>query len=165
MKTNLNTAANININKRFALSVMIGLIFLFITTSSVSADTVCYNDVATIPATCAGGAITQDTSSGSCRSIVCSNNNDSLQIFTCDKPSSIIPDHFEMYKQVQSGTSVSKICLGTACISSNGFASQNFPSCIETSPSINNTDNTTQSNNQTRTNTTSQITVSLNIAP
>ena len=124
------------------------------------ADNVCYNSVATIPATCTGGTITQDTTDGSCRTLICSNNNDSLQILTCEKPTSLNPDHFEMYKQEQVGTSVSSICLGNACISSNGFVNQNFPVCIENSiPPVNTTNNTNQ------TNTTSQISVSLSIAP
>jgi hypothetical protein len=83
----------------------------------------CYARVADMPATCAGGAITQDASSGSCRTIVCGG----LKVLACEKPD-WSRQFFEMYKQ--SDASGVSVCLGGTCISSNGFAkSPNFPIC------------------------------------
>jgi|GEM_PF-3807030 len=99
---------------------------LGITVGTTPPPTTCYNSVQTIPATCTGGSITTDTSNG-CRTIICTNGDSNMQVLACDKSG---PARFEMYKQGRSGTAVSKICLGTTCISNNGYASSDYPYCI-----------------------------------
>lgn len=72
--------------------------------------------------------MTTDSWNG-CRTLICTNSGSSMQVLACNKPDGG-PTHFEMYKQSQVGTAVSKICIGSACISTNGFASSgNFPVC------------------------------------
>ncbi len=126
-------------------------------TNSTTNTSACLSHVNDLPASCTGGTFTTDNKGG-CRTLVCTNGGDSMQVQACDKPTSTNPDHFEMYKQSQVGTSVSKICLASTCISNNGFASQNFPVCTG------NTTITPPVNNTNQTNTT-QTSVSLGIAP
>ncbi len=96
----------------------------------LSATTVCYSGMQYIPAKCTGGTITQDVTNG-CRTITCTAPGSSLKVQACDKPDQGTKQYFEMYKQSQAGTAVSKICLGTTCISDNGYAkSPNFPVCL-----------------------------------
>lgn len=92
-------------------------------------NTTCFSTVKGIPAKCSGGNITQDTSSG-CRTIVCTNSSSSMKVLACNKPTDTIPQFFEMYKQSQSGTLVSQICIGNTCVKNNGYAkSGNFSIC------------------------------------
>jgi hypothetical protein len=117
-----------------------------------SPNTTCYSSVQNIPATCIEGSIT-DSWSG-CRKLICTNAGSSMQVLACDKTG-----FFEMYKQSQTGTAVSKICIGTTCISDNGYAkSSNFPICAGTMQ------NTTSPPNTTNT-TTPNASVSVQIAP
>jgi hypothetical protein len=90
-----------------------------------------------MPALCNGGDITQDTSSGGCRSIACAGPDSTLQVLACDKPGSYQPSYFEMYRQGGTGNGV-EICLGVTCIRDNGFAkSNNYPLCsAPTSPPV-----------------------------
>jgi hypothetical protein len=82
----------------------------------------CYTSVKDIPATCTGASITSDTWNG-CRTIICGDT----KIMACNKPDGT-PTYFEMYKQA--GGSAIKICIGSTCISDNGYAkSSNFPIC------------------------------------
>lgn len=84
----------------------------------------CYNSVQQAPVSCQGGTFTADTFNG-CRTLVCSSGNSNMQVLACDKSG-----FFEMYKQSQSGTAINQICLGSTCISNNGYAkSTNFPIC------------------------------------
>jgi len=93
-----------------------------------------------------------------------------LSIFACNKPDQGIKKYFEMYKQEKIGISVSKICLGAACISNNGFArSGNYPLCIEglgnfSVNTTNSTNNTTQTNTTNQTNNTNHTSSTLSIA-
>jgi hypothetical protein len=85
----------------------------------------CYNKVSEIPATCTG-SITQDTTSGTCRTIVCTSSGASMQVLACDKTG-----FFEMYKQSSVG-SLLQICLAGTCISDSGYAkSSNYPICTQ----------------------------------
>lgn len=90
----------------------------------------CHIGIGTIPATCTGGTITQNTLSGTCRTIVCEQAGNSIKVFACDKPDSGTKQYFEMYRQVASGT-VPKICIGETCIQSEGYkrSAQNYPIC------------------------------------
>lgn len=90
---------------------------------------ICIENVYYMPASCVGGEISTDTWD-TCRTLVCTNGSNSLTVLACDKPSQFGPTYFEMYKQGETGTQQLKLCLGTSCISDNGFArSPNFPIC------------------------------------
>jgi hypothetical protein len=116
-------------------------------TFSVHADA-CYSSAKDIPATCNGGTLTQDTVSGSCRTLVCTNGASSMKAMACDKPDSGAKAYFEMYKQAATGSGVSSICLGSTCVGSNGYAkSGNFPICSGTP--TNQTNTTAPPTNQT----------------
>jgi hypothetical protein len=92
-------------------------------------NSTCYNKVNDIPASCTGGAITTDNKAG-CRTLICTNGGSSMQVLSCDKTG-----FFEMYKQSQTGTLVTKICIDSTCISNNGYAkSSNYPICTGTAP-------------------------------
>jgi hypothetical protein len=94
--------------------------------NNVCASNTCYTSVKTMPATCDRGTITQDTVSGTCRTIVCGSGSNSLKTLSCDKTG-----YFEMYKQAQTGTGA-KICIASTCIDGNGYAkSPNFPICTQ----------------------------------
>ncbi len=93
-------------------------------TGNSTNTTACFSSVQSIPASCTGGAITQDTYNG-CRTIACASGASSLSVLACDKQG-----FFEMYKQGKTGTAVSAICIGATCISDNGYAkSASFPIC------------------------------------
>jgi hypothetical protein len=66
-----------------------------------------------------------------------------MKILACDKTG-----FFEMYKQGQMGTLVSKICIGNTCIKDNGYAkSSSYPICLNvTVTNITNATNTTTNN-------------------
>jgi plastocyanin len=90
----------------------------------------CVSSVKDALASCTGGSITQDSVSGACRTLTCANGAENLKVLACDKPDVGAKQFFEMYKQSQAGSAVSKICLGSTCIEDNGYAkSQNFPIC------------------------------------
>jgi len=113
------------------------------TTNTTNTTQNCYNSVANITPTCTGGTLQSDTPGG-CRTLVCANGANNLQVLACDKPSNTNPIYFEMYKQSSSGTGL-KICLGTTCISDNGYAkSTNYPICTNgtTTNNTNTTDTT-----------------------
>lgn len=114
----------------------------------------CHSGVATVPATCEGGAITQDTGDGNCRTVVCTSGTDSLTTLACDKPDQGPREHFEMYKQLQIGSTPLRVCIGDTCIQQNGYAqSQGFPIC--TGNATNSTNNGTGGG--TGTNTTDPL--------
>jgi hypothetical protein len=93
-------------------------------------NSTCAATLAAMAASCTGGAITHDTTSNTCRTIVCASGGDSMRALACDKPDGAAPQYFELYKQAQSGSGVSKICLGSTCIGPVGFAkSPNYPVC------------------------------------
>jgi hypothetical protein len=109
--------------------VMAVTMLLVTCTATVFAADTCSTSVSQLPASCTGGTITQDIKGG-CRTIICANGADNLQIMACDKPGSSNAQYFEMYKQSKTGTAVSDICLGNTCIGSNGFVkSTNYPMC------------------------------------
>jgi glucose/arabinose dehydrogenase len=90
-----------------------------------------YNNIQNIPAACEGGTITSDTYNGG-RDITCTTSGKSLRIQAWDKPDGSTPQYFEMYKlsEFPAGSGL-KICLGTTCISDNGWAkSPNYPIII-----------------------------------
>jgi len=120
-------------------------------TGNQTNTTECFYSIKDIPAVCIGGTITTDTTNG-CRTIVCTNESASMQVLACDKPTGTNPAYFEMYKQWQTGTDVTEICIGTTCISDNGFASQSYPYCISNPiPPVNDTNTTTNTTNLTST--------------
>jgi glucose/arabinose dehydrogenase len=88
-----------------------------------------YSSIQNIPATCEGGTISSDIFNGG-RDITCTATGKSLRIQAWDKPDQGVPQYFEMYKVSESGSGL-KICLGTTCISNNGYAkSPNYPITI-----------------------------------
>jgi hypothetical protein len=103
--------------------------------SSNSTNQQCSSDVRTIPATCTGGDITSDTSSGNCRTVICGQT----KVLACNKPDSGVKTYFEMYRQAGSGAE--RICLGETCIQSEGYKkSSNYPVCFSNSTQpVNNT--------------------------
>jgi hypothetical protein len=110
------TAKNDQISRTGSLTINVG--------GSTTSNSTCYNKVNDIPANCTGGSITTDNKAG-CRTLICTNGGSNMQVLACDKSG-----FFEMYKQSQTGTAVSKICIGTTCISDNGYAkSVNYPIC------------------------------------
>jgi hypothetical protein len=102
--------------------------------SSNSTSQECSSTVHSIAATCTGGDITSDASSGNCRTIVCGQT----KVMACNKPDSGVKTYFEMYRQAGSGAE--KICLGETCIQSEGYKkSSNYPICTSNSTPVNNT--------------------------
>ncbi|HYD02691.1 MAG TPA: LamG-like jellyroll fold domain-containing protein [Alphaproteobacteria bacterium] len=96
----------------------------------------CYNSLKTVPASCTGSSITQDTISGSGRTVVCG----ATKVQAWEKTG-----YFEMYKQ--SGDNSVKVCLANACIQSSGFArSTNYPICMNSQNNTNPTNNTNTTN-------------------
>jgi glucose/arabinose dehydrogenase len=94
------------------------------TGGSTTGGQTCYSSVETIPPSCTGGSITTDTFNG-CRTLTCTNGGSNLQVLACNKGS-----FFEMYSQGKTGSAVSQICLGSTCISDNGYAkSGSYPIC------------------------------------
>lgn len=104
----------------------------------------CYSSLQNIPAKCNGGIIVKDSNAG-CRSIVCSSGASNLTILACDKPTSVNPTNFEMYKQNEAGMEQLEICIGQSCIKYNGYEkSANYPICLETAAqNLSNSTNTT----------------------
>lgn len=96
-------------------------------TNNNNSNSIPYTNVKDIPATCTGGSITSDIWTGG-RRITCAGNGNNLTVTAWNKPDSGTPTRFEMYKQVQIGTSL-KICLLNTCIdNNNGFArSPDYP--------------------------------------
>jgi hypothetical protein len=87
----------------------------------------CANSVKDVPVTCTS-AITSDTWNG-CRQVSCGSGSDTIQVLACDKTG-----FFEIYKQGSSGNAP-RVCLGTTCIQSEGYAkSSTFPICSTTQP-------------------------------
>jgi plastocyanin len=126
-------------------------------TSNNSSSNTCASHVNNLPLTCTS-TITQDTKSGSCRTIVCGTSSNSIKVLACNKPDGS-PEYFEMYKQSSSG-SPPKVCLANTCIQSEGYKkSSNYPICFaDTSPPVNNTTppaNTTNSTSPPTNNTNS----------
>jgi hypothetical protein len=80
--------------------------------------------LANITSSCVGGTMVVDQLSGGCRTLICDATDKRLAVLACEKPDGKA-QRFEMYKQLESGTGL-KICLGTTCISDNGFAVQNY---------------------------------------
>jgi PKD repeat protein len=146
--------------------LIVSIFFLSIVGSFAFADSVCYNSVVGLSATCTGGSIGQDIVSGTCRSITCIEGTDQLAILACDKPDQGAKTYFEMYKQSHVGTTVTQLCVGTTCIRDNGYAkSQEFPICMDNSSPNNNTLPGNNSNNTLPSNTTAPPTAELRIAP
>jgi len=112
------------------LSMLFALAFVIVAMPALASTQVCYNGVATIPANCTGGTITQDAISGTCRKLVCANGGNSVQALACDKPDIGTKIYFEMYKQSSSGVTPT-LCIDGSCIQNNGYVkSSNYPICI-----------------------------------
>lgn len=95
-----------------------------ITNDDVSAAG-CFERLADVPASCAGGTITQDTMNG-CRTIICGG----MEVLACEKPDSGQKEYFEMYKL--SPDDGIEICLADTCISDAGYArSPDYPICTD----------------------------------
>ena len=87
------------------------------------------NTVREISVNCSNAAIIQDTILGNCRTIVCSNGTNTMQVKGCDKQALTIK-FFELYRQNFIGVPFS-VCFGNTCVKNNGFAkSGNYPICI-----------------------------------
>ncbi len=79
--------------------------------------------ISNLALSCTGGTVTTDTTSGGCRTIVCGTK----QVLACDKPDgAAIPTYFEMYKQA--GTGTEKVCLGTVCMTNEGYVKGTYSS-------------------------------------
>ena len=113
--------------------------------SAVLADDVdgfvCFSSIEFMPVTCSG-TITADDFDG-CRKLACSDDQGSISVLACEKPDVGAKEYFEMYKQSSSGIAP-ELCLGTLCLSNQGFASSSdYPICVDvdngTSPPINET--------------------------
>jgi hypothetical protein len=90
-------------------------------------NSTCYNKVNDIPANCIGGTITTDDKQG-CRTLVCQNGANNLQVMACNKPDGS-PTYFEMYRQMQAGGGLN-ICIGNTCINDAGYVRSNsYPIC------------------------------------
>ncbi|HLC60614.1 MAG TPA: DUF4215 domain-containing protein [Candidatus Nanoarchaeia archaeon] len=99
------------------------------TNSTDETEKSCIDAIGDSSASCSGGEIISDITNGVCRIIVCSSSNNNLKIMACNKPDGKNPpSYFEMYKQSVSENI--EICLGSTCISRNGFArSSNYSKC------------------------------------
>ena len=146
----------------------------------------CFGNLQQIPASCDGGVIIQDIFNG-CRTIICSNNSNLMNILACDKPTGNNPLYFEMYRQSATGT-IAKICIGNTCILDEGYKkSEAYPICLSgnsTGPATNSTNSTNNCSptpeicdgkdnncngmideNNVCSDSNSSVSVSLNIAP
>jgi hypothetical protein len=99
------------------------------TTTTTTTSSACFSTVAKAPVTCTS-TVTADTTSGSCRTISCGTNGNTIKVQTCDKGGS-----FELYKQGSSGTPP-KVCVGSTCIQNDGFAKGSYPTCSGTTITI-----------------------------
>ncbi len=52
-----------------------------------------------------------------------------MKVSACDKPDGQSAQYFELYKQSQSGSAVSQVCLGGSCVGSSGYAKSAQYSC------------------------------------
>ncbi|HLC32385.1 MAG TPA: PQQ-dependent sugar dehydrogenase [Candidatus Nanoarchaeia archaeon] len=101
--------------------------------SNTSRSSSCATSIDKMPVVCEGGSIASDTFNG-CRQVKCTSGSSSITVLGCDKPSSSSPQHFELYKQGQTGSQL-KVCFGSTCISDSGFAkSGNYPICSSPQP-------------------------------
>jgi hypothetical protein len=92
-------------------------------------NSTCVSNMLMTPASCTGGNITQESKSGTCKTVICTNGASSMKILACNKPDNGL-QYFEMYRQSQNGTAIKKICIGTTCISTDGYVkSKNYPVC------------------------------------
>lgn len=88
----------------------------------------CYTSIVAIPSACTS-TITQDTKSGTCRTVSCGTAPNLIKVMACDKPDAGTKTHFEMYRQSYSGMPP-KICFASVCIQSTGYVkSGNYPIC------------------------------------
>ena len=97
-------------------------------TAGSMTSTSCASKVNDLDVTCIGGSITRDEKSG-CRTITCTNAEDSMVVQACDKPDGGPVTYFEMYRQRSIGTRIRQLCIGQACISDGGFARGEYPVC------------------------------------
>lgn len=94
-------------------------------------STDCATTVTQLPVSCSSGSVTQDTNSGSCRTVTCSNGGSNIKVMACNKPDGSA-QYFEMYKQSQAGSQM-EICFGNDCMSAEGFKrGSNYPVCGST---------------------------------
>lgn len=80
---------------------------------------VCHESVTQLPASCEGGAIVEDSNTGSCRTLRCESGDAHLEVMACDKPDGQQAQYFEMYKK--SGDGQLDICIGDTCLDGWGF--------------------------------------------
>ncbi|HLC60616.1 MAG TPA: SdrD B-like domain-containing protein [Candidatus Nanoarchaeia archaeon] len=107
----------------------------------------CANTVKDVIATCKQGTIIQDIFSNSCRTLICSDGLNIMNVKGCDKPDNITKTLFEVYRQNAQGIPF-QVCLGDACVGNNSNAqSSNFPICTNLTQQ-----NQTQSKNVTSAN-------------
>ncbi len=113
--------------------------------------------LATSVASCGAGSITYDVMDGSCRTIICDHEGNSMSVLACEKPDSGEREYFEMYRQLQFGDAI-EVCIGSTCIKNNGFAKSPQYVCDGTPPVI-------PDNGGTPDNNDTQPEVSVSIAP
>jgi hypothetical protein len=94
----------------------------------ISAYAACYNNVGRIPTSCSGIVTANYIASNGCRVTACRGPNGAIQTLACNKPGDYAPQYFEIYRQTTTGVPP-YICLGTTCITNNGFA-QSIQACI-----------------------------------
>ena len=100
-------------------------------TEAVVVAPVCTSVLSDLPASCTGGLIVSDVTSGSCRTLECDGGSNTLTVKSCTKPDTATnKTSFEMYKIAQTGTGVS-VCLGDTCLNPkySGYASGALPYC------------------------------------
>lgn len=97
--------------------------------NSTNSTQTCHSTVKNIPSTCHGGTFIQNTTSGNCRTLICSMEANSMKVMACDKPDIGTKQFFEMYRQSVTGTPL-RVCIGSTCIQHNGYAkSPLYPIC------------------------------------
>ena len=85
----------------------------------------CATTVYTVPVSCVGGALVNDTNSSGCRLITCQGTSGSTIAKACNKPGDYTPTKYEVYLQASSpGVSA---CVGAACVNPAGFAQATLP--------------------------------------
>lgn len=95
------------------------LLFLIPTATALT-----YTNVQTLPVNCTGN-ITADTYDY-CRHITCTQQTGTLSALACNKPGDHNPKTYEIYNQFSIGQAPT-LCIGSACLSNNGYAKGTFP--------------------------------------
>lgn len=100
-------------------------------TGTGSSDQACYESIGELPVKCEDSQKESDSTSGSCRTVVCSGDSGRLKVMACDK-SSGGEDYFEMYNQDHTDKAID-LCIGGTCLEGWGYkrSDQNYPICVD----------------------------------